>query len=268
MNAAAAPDVALGVDISGAVARVTLNRPEVRNAFNEPLIADLHRAFAELDANDSVRVVVLAAQGKAFCAGADLQWMQRMAQYTLAENEADAARLADMLWAVHSCSKPVIARVQGDVFAGGLGLVAACDMAVAEGQAMFCLSETRIGLVPATIAPYVVKAMGANAARRYALTAERFGAAQALRSGLLHEVCEGEAALDEAVGRMVDALLLCSPQAVARTKQLLRDITGQAITPTLRASTAHLIAEVRASDDGREGVQAFLGKRKPRWSSP
>jgi methylglutaconyl-CoA hydratase len=256
------------VEVSGAIARVTLNRPDVRNAFNEQLIAELHRSFTHLDLDADVRVVVLAAQGKAFCAGADLHWMQRMAQYTLAENEADATRLADMLWAVHNCSKPVIARVQGDVFAGGLGLVAACDMAVAESQAHFCLSETRIGLVPATIAPYVAKAMGANAARRYALTAERFNAAEAHRIGLLHDVCEGEQALDETVGRIIDALLLCSPQAIAHTKRLLRDVTGQAITPALRAHTAHLIAEVRASDDGREGAQAFLGKRKPRWSSP
>jgi methylglutaconyl-CoA hydratase len=138
---------------------------------------------------------------------------------------------------------------------------------VAESQAHFCLSETRIGLVPATIAPYVVKAMGANAVRRYALTAERFDAAEAHRIGLLHEMCEGEPALDETVGHIIDALLLCSPQAVARTKRLMRDVAGQVITPELRAHTAHLIAEVRASDDGREGVQAFLGKRKPRWSS-
>jgi methylglutaconyl-CoA hydratase len=256
------------VEVSGAIARVTLNRPEVRNAFNEQLIAELQRTFADLDRNDDVRVIILGAQGKAFCAGADLHWMQRMAQYTLAENEADATRLADMLWAVHTCSKPVIARVQGDVFAGGLGLVAACDMAVAEAQVHFCLSETRIGLVPATIAPYVVKAMGANAARRYALTAERFNAAEAHRIGLLHEVCDGEDKLDAAVAAIVDALLLCSPQAVARTKQLMRDVAAQAITPELRAHTAHVIAEVRASEDGREGVQAFLGKRKPRWSSP
>lgn len=251
----------------GAVALVTLNRPEVRNAFNEALIAGLTTTFRALDADPTVRVVVLGAHGPAFCAGADLNWMKKMAAYTFDENIADATLLADMLHAIYACSKPVIGRIHGDVYAGGVGLVAVCDMAVAVTEAHFCLSETRLGLIPATISPYVMAAMGHQAARRYMLTAERFNAAEAYRLGLVHEICPAEE-LDEYVGALADALLGCSPQAVTAAKQLVRDMAGQAITPELRHETAVRIAQARSSDDGREGVKSFLEKRKPRWVTP
>lgn len=257
-----------GLDVTrdGAVALVTLNRPEVRNAFNETLIAALQETFIALDRDPEVRVVVLGAHGPAFCAGADLNWMKKMAGYTFDENEADALCLADMLYAIYNCSKPVVARVHGDVYAGGMGLVAACDIAVATTNAHFCLSETRIGLIPATIGPYVIKALGEQAARRFMVSAERFEAAEAYRLGFVHELCQPDE-LDEHVGEIVDALLLCSPQALAATKRLVREIGGQSLTPALRADTARRIAEVRASDEGREGVTAFLEKRKPSWVS-
>ncbi len=255
-----------GLDVArdGAVALVTLNRPEVRNAFNEALIAALQETFTALDRDPEVRVVVLGAHGPAFCAGADLNWMKKMAGYTFDENEADALCLADMLYAIYGCSKPVVARVHGDVYAGGMGLVAACDIAVASTNAHFCLSETRIGLIPATIGPYVIKALGEQAARRFMVSAERFEAAEAYRLGFVHELCQPDE-LDERLGEIVDALLLCGPQALAAAKRLVREIGSQSITPSLRADTARRIAEVRASDEGREGVTAFLEKRKPNW---
>lgn len=251
----------------GAVALVTLNRPEVRNAFNEDLIAALETTFRALDTDPAIRVVVLGAHGPAFCAGADLNWMKKMAGYTFDENVADATRLADMLHAIYVCSKPVVARVHGDVYAGGMGLVAACDMAVAVTEAHFCLSETRLGLIPATISPYVIAAMGHQAARRYMLSAERFTAAEAYRLGFVHEICPAEE-LDEHVGSLVDALLACSPHALAHAKRLVRDMATGPITDDVRHETAVRIAQARASDDGREGVKSFLEKRKPRWAAP
>lgn len=254
----------LGVSYDGAVALVTLNRPEVRNAFNPELIGALAETFRALDADANVRVVVLGAHGPAFCAGADLNWMRDMAGYSYAENEADANRLADMLYAIYACAKPVIARIHGDVYAGGMGLVAACDIAVAVTEAHFCLSETRLGLIPATISPYVIRALGEQSARRFMLSAERFEAAEAYRIGFVHELCHADD-LDEVVGEVVDALLLCSPHALAQSKRLVREIAGLPITPALRADTAARIAHVRASEDGKEGVHSFLEKRKPRW---
>jgi methylglutaconyl-CoA hydratase len=251
---------------AAAVAQVTLCRPDVRNAFNDEVIAALTQAFRALDADDSVRVVVLAAEGPAFCAGADLHWMRRMADYTRAQNLDDAAGLAEMLRSIAGCRKPIIARVQGDAYAGGVGLVAACDLAVAVDTAQFCLSEVKLGLVPATISPYVVRAMGARAAQRYMLTAERFDAATALRIGFVHEVVPVES-LDRGVQALTDALLAASPQALATCKRLLHEVTGQPLDAALIARTVEFIADARASDDGREGVQAFLGKRKPRWQA-
>ncbi|MES3012940.1 MAG: enoyl-CoA hydratase/isomerase family protein [Pseudomonadota bacterium] len=248
-----------------AVARVSLARAEVRNAFNEIVIAELTQAFRAFDADDSVRVVVLAAEGTAFCAGADLNWMRRMAGYTRDENLADAAALAEMLRTIATCRKPTIARVQGDAYAGGMGLVAACDIAVAADSAHFCLSEVKLGLIPATIGPYVVRAMGAHAAQRYFLTAERFDAATALRIGYLHEVAAAEQ-LDAAVQGFVDAFLAASPEALASCKRLLQAIHSQPIDAVLIARTAEFIADSRVSDDGRHGIQSFLGKAKPRWA--
>jgi methylglutaconyl-CoA hydratase len=254
----------LTVSITDKVATVTLNRPDLRNAFNEQAIAELALVFDELGRNDLVRAVVLAANGPAFCAGADLNWMKKMAGYSHAENQADAARLADMLRTIYLCPKPVVAKVQGDCYAGGMGLVAACDVVVASEAANFCLSEVKLGLIPATISPYVIKAMGENAARRYFLTAERFDAREAHRIGFAHEVVTPEA-LDTSVAAIVAALAKNSPHAVSEAKKLVRDVAGQSVTDALLADTASRIAEIRASDEGREGVASFLEKRKPSW---
>ncbi|GGY91636.1 enoyl-CoA hydratase/isomerase family protein [Pseudoduganella plicata] len=254
----------LNIDIAERVATVTLDRPDVRNAFNEETIAELTAAFTALGEVDSIGAIVLAANGVAFCAGADLNWMRKMAGYSHDENRADAMQLANMLRTIYLCPKPVVAKVQGDCYAGGMGLVAACDIAVAVEDAQFCLSEVKLGLIPATISPYVIKAMGENAARRYFLTAERFNAREALRIGFVHEVATA-AALDGQVAVIVQALAANSPNAVREAKTLVRDIAGQFVTDTLVADTAQRIANIRASDEGREGVQSFLDKRKPSW---
>jgi len=254
----------LTVSIADAVATVTLNRPEMRNAFNQEAIHELAVAFAALSETDGVRAIVLAANGVAFCAGGDLNWMKQMAGYSEEENQQDAMRLADMLRTIYLCPKPVVARVQGDCYAGGMGLAAACDIVVASDNAAFCLSEVKLGLIPATISPYVIKAMGEQAARRYFLTAERFDAAEARRIGLAHEVVEAEA-LDATVAAIVKSLVSNSPHAVTQAKTLVREIVGQPIGDALVFDTANRIAAIRASDDGREGVASFLEKRKPHW---
>jgi methylglutaconyl-CoA hydratase len=254
----------LTVSVADKVATVTLNRPDLRNAFNEHTIAELALVFDELGQNELVRVVVLAANGPAFCAGADLNWMKKMAGYSHDENQADAARLADMLRTIYLCPKPVVAKVQGDCYAGGMGLVAVCDVVVASEAANFCLSEVKLGLIPATISPYVIKAMGENAARRYFLTAERFDAREAYRIGMAHEVVAPEE-LDTAVSALVTALCKNSPHAVREAKKLVREVVGRPVDDALLADTANRIAEIRASDEGREGVASFLEKRKPTW---
>jgi len=256
----------LQISTAGNVATITLNRPDVRNAFNEDAIADLTMAFDEVSQDRSVRAIVLAANGPAFCAGADLNWMKKMAGYSPAENEADAMRLADMLRTIYFSPKPVVAKVQGDCYAGGMGLVAACDIVVAAEGVNFCLSEVKLGLIPATISPYVIKAMGDQAARRYFLTAERFDAREAQRLGLAHEVVPAEE-LDGCVAGIVNALVNNSPNAVLEAKKLVRDIAGLPIDDVLLADTAGRIASIRASSEGREGVASFLEKRKPSWLS-
>lgn len=254
----------LTIDITGPRATVTLARAELRNAFNDEVIAELTAAFEALGARDDVRAIVLAAQGPAFCAGADLHWMRRMADYSRDENLADAGRLAAMLRTIDDCPKPTVARIQGDVYAGGMGLVAACDIAVAVETAGFCLSEVKLGLIPATIGPYVVRALGERFARRYFLTAERFGAAEALRIGFVHAVVPPER-LDEQVDAIVRALCLAGPAAVAAAKRLVREVADAPLDAALIARTVEAIADIRASAEGREGVQAFLQKRKPQW---
>jgi len=254
----------LDVQIAHRVAVIWLARETVRNAFNETSIAELTQAFTSLGADPDVRAIVLAARGPAFCAGADLGWMKRMAGFGHDENRADAMRLATMLRTIDTCPKPVIARVHGDVYAGGVGLVAACDVAVAAIGVEFCLSETRLGLIPATIGPYVVRAMGARHARRYFLTAEKFEASEAFRIGLVHDLAPPEE-LDGTVNAMLGALMQTSAHAVAESKRLVRDLSGRTIDDALIADTAERIAAIRTSDDGREGVRAFLEKRKPRW---
>ncbi|MRW84347.1 enoyl-CoA hydratase/isomerase family protein [Pseudoduganella sp. FT26W] len=254
----------LSISREGYVATVTLNRPDVRNAFNETTITEIKQAFSELGEDDALRAIVLAANGPAFCAGADLNWMKKMAGYTHAENQADALQLAEMLRTIYLCPKPVVAKVQGDCYAGGMGLVAACDIIVAVEEANFCLSEVKLGLIPATISPYVIKAMGENASRRYFLTAERFGAREALRIGFAHEVVSTET-LDAKVTEIVKALVNNSPNAVRQAKLLVRDVVGQPVNDALLADTAERIAQIRASDQGREGVASFLEKRKSAW---
>ncbi|MFN5047341.1 enoyl-CoA hydratase/isomerase family protein [Roseateles sp.] len=261
-------DTALKIERLGAearIARVTLNRPEVRNAFNEALIAELTEAFKTLGQDPTLRAIVLAAEGKAFCAGADLNWMKAMAGYSWEENHADAGRLAEMLWTIYSCPVPVIARVQGDVYAGGVGLVSVCDMVVSLESAGFCLSEAKLGLLPATIAPYVVRALGEQASRRYFVTAERFGAAEAHRLGLVHKLAADEEQLDHKVELLLSAVLANGPAAVRACKKLVQDVAHAPITPALRDDTARRIADIRASAEGREGVQSFLNKSKPSW---
>ena len=247
-----------------AVHTITLNRPDIRNAFNDVLIGEIREAFDAVSRRTDVRCVVLAASGSAFCAGGDLNWMRRMADYTREQNIADAGGLAAMLRAIDQCPHPTVARVQGDVFAGGLGLISACDVVVSADTATFCLSEVKIGLIPATISPYVVRAIGARASRRYFLTAERFSAAEAHRIGLVHEsVPMGQ--LDDTVHTLVQALCANSPMAVKDAKRLVDSVTGRQIDEALIASTVAGIADSRASVDGKEGVQAFLDKRKPGW---
>ncbi|HYW56221.1 MAG TPA: enoyl-CoA hydratase/isomerase family protein [Polaromonas sp.] len=254
----------LQLQVEDSVATVTLNRPEVRNAFNDETIAEMTACFNELATRDDVRCIVLAANGKAFSAGADLSWMKRIATYTRDENLSDAGALAEMLRVIYTCPKPTIAKVQGDVYAGGTGLVAVCDMAVSVDTAGYCLSEVKLGLIPATISPYVIRAMGARAAHRYFLTAERFSAAEALRIGFIHEVVTADA-LDAKVAELTTALVNAGPAAVRLCKKLVQDVAEQAITPALIQMTVDSIADIRVSAEGREGVQSFLQKRKPNW---
>lgn len=255
---------ALTQTTQGAIRTITLSRPDMRNAFNDEVIAELKAAFEDAGQASDVRCVVLAAVGPAFCAGADLNWMRRMADYTRDENLADAACLAEMLRTLYECPKPTIARVQGDVFAGGVGLVAACDMAVSVDTATFCLSEVKLGLIPATISPYVIRAMGTRASHRYFLTAERFNAVEAHRIGLVHEVVTADA-LDAKVNELAQALVSASPNAVKACKHLVQDVANKDIDSALIARTVSGIADIRASAEGKEGVQSFLQKRKPNW---
>ncbi|MBN4667645.1 enoyl-CoA hydratase/isomerase family protein [Pandoraea nosoerga] len=254
----------LKLSVEHHIATVTLNRPDVRNAFNETVIEELTGAFRALGANDDVRAIVLAAEGVAFCAGADLNWMKKMAGYSDAENRADAMTLAVMLNTIYRCPKPVIARVQGDTYAGGVGLAAVADIVVAVDTAHFCLSEARLGLIPATIGPYVIRALGEAASRRYFLTAERFTAAAAQRHGLVHEVVAADA-LDATVQALAEGLAQNSPNAVKECKRLVQDFASRPIDDAAIADTADRIAKIRASDEGREGVRSFLEKRAPSW---
>ena len=252
------------LSVSYGAATVTLNRPDVRNAFNETVIGELSNVFQELAQMEDVRAIVLAANGPAFCAGGDLNWMKKVAAYTPEQNLNDAQQMADMLYQIYSCPKPVIARIHGDCYAGGMGLAAACDIAVAADTANFCLSEVKLGLVPATISPYVIKAMGPNAARRYFITAERFSAKEAHRIGFVHEAVPADQ-LDATLDQIVKSILGNGPNAVLAAKWLVEDVTGAEIEDELLAYTAECIAEIRSTDEAREGVSAFLEKRKPGW---
>jgi methylglutaconyl-CoA hydratase len=250
--------------VRNGVATVTLNRAEIHNAFDETLIAKLTETFVALDDERDVRVVVLAGAGRSFCAGADLNWMKRMAAFGHDENLRDATALAAMLRALYALSKPTIARVHGAAYGGGVGLIAACDIAVAVPEATFALTEAKLGLIPATIGPYVIEAIGARQARRYFLTAERFGAADALRIGLVHEVV-ALAQLDARIDDLIATLRTAGPAAQLECKALIRGVAHRPIDADVISGTAGHIAAVRASPEGKEGVAAFLGKRRPAW---
>ncbi|WDS35909.1 enoyl-CoA hydratase/isomerase family protein [Pseudoxanthomonas sp.] len=256
----------LQIEHDGAVATLWLNRPEVHNAFDEHLIAALTHALRALEADAAVRVIVLAGRGRSFCAGGDLDWMRRMAGFSHDENLRDAGALATMLATLASCAKPTIARVHGAALAGGTGLVATCDIALATPNASFGTTEVRLGLIPATISPYVIRAIGARAAQRYFLTGERFDAAQAQQLGLIHEVCEPEA-LDTRVGEVSEALLAGAPRAQSACKHLVQHVAAQPISTALIHDTTARIAAARNSDEAHEGVAAFFAKRLPDWSA-
>jgi methylglutaconyl-CoA hydratase len=247
------------------VATLTMNRPEVHNAFDDRFIVAMTAALTALDRNEAVRVVQLAASGTTFSAGADLDWMKRMAAYSREENLADANGLAELMRRLNSLTKPTIALVQGAAYGGGVGLVACCDIVLAARRASFCLSEVKLGLIPAVISPYVVAAIGAKACRRYFLTAEPFDAAEAWRLGLVDELLEDEASLAAAAEKIVSLLLRNGPAALAAAKRLIAAVAGQPLTPELIAVTAGRIADQRASAEGKEGLAAFLDKRKPAW---
>ncbi|HEX2648693.1 MAG TPA: enoyl-CoA hydratase/isomerase family protein [Burkholderiales bacterium] len=252
------------VEKQDGVATVTLNRPEVRNAFDEHVIAGLARLLEEIGEDASVRALVLAGNGPAFCAGADLNWMKRMAGYGYEQNLADAQALADMLSMLARLPKPTIARVHGPAFAGGTGLVAACDIAVGTPEAKFCFSEAKLGLSPATISPHVVRAIGERAARRYFLTAEVFDAREAERIGLLSLLVDRDS-LDKTIDGLLGHLLAGGPEALARIKELISAVSGKPLDRALAADTAKRIADIRVSPEGKEGIASFLEKRKPKW---
>ena len=254
----------LEIERHGRVATVWMNRPEVFNAFNEQLISDLSGACAELDADASVRVVVLAGRGRHFSAGADLKWMQRASAHGEAENLADARRFARMLRALSDMSKPTIARIQGAALGGGTGLAAACDMAVASVDAVFSTSEVKFGIIPSVISPYVLRAIGARQARRYFQTAERISAVKALAIGLVNEVTEIDA-LDRGVATLVEALLCGAPQAQQAAKHLITAVNGRMVDDAVIEDTAQRIARQRATDEAKNGIASFLEKRTPAW---
>jgi methylglutaconyl-CoA hydratase len=252
------------VETRNRVAIVTLNRPELRNAFDDALIGNLKDCLEKLDRDEEVRAVVLAAAGPAFCAGADLNWMKRMAGYSYEQNLADARALAGMLRTLDRMTKPTIARVHGAAFAGGVGLVAACDIAIGVPEAEFALTEAKLGLSPATISPYVVRAMGERAARRYFLTAERFAAAEAYRLGLLSDLVQLND-LDDKINELLGHLVQGGAAALASIKDLIRSVSGRPVGDEMIEDTAKRIAGIRVSPEGREGITAFLEKRKPSW---
>lgn len=253
------------MSVAGGVGRVTLNRPERHNALDEQLIHDVHRAFDLLAGDPAVRVIVLASEGTSFCAGADLEWMKRASHLDGQANFQDARQLAALLFAIATCAKPVVARVQGSAYGGGVGMISVCDVAVGVAGAQFALTEVRLGLAAATISPYVLAAMGARQTRRLVLTGERFSAHHAKAYGLLHEVVAAEQ-LDAEVDRIVALLLLGGPHAQATVKDLIREVDGEPFSRELTDDTARRLAEIRASHEGREGITAFLEKRKPDWA--
>lgn len=252
-------------ELDDSVGILTLNRAERHNTFDEQLIDELTRALLEFEADPQVRVVVLSATGKSFCAGADLHWMKRAASAPMQDNLHEARLFGRLLMTLNELAKPTVARIQGPTYGGGIGLVAACDIAIASYDALFALTEVKLGLIPSVVSPFVLAAIGERHCRRYMLTAERFSAAEAYRIGLVHEVVPGDEQLDEVVGEVVDSLLKNGPQAQAECKALLRIIAGQPIDESTLEETAQRITHVRASPEGQEGLNAFLEKRKANW---
>lgn len=252
------------LNVADAVATLAFNRAELHNAVDERTIAEFRARLAEVAADPAVRVLVVAGNGKSFCAGADLNWMKRTAGYDEDQNYREALEFAELLAGLDTLPKPTIARVHGPAYGGGVGIVAACDIAIGTPQAAFMFSEVRLGLVPAMISPYAVAAIGERHARRYMLSAERIDAAQALRMGLLHEVCE-PAELDARIGKLTEQLLRAGPEAMARSKTLVSRVAHAPVDAELKEYTARTIAAVRAGGEGREGVAAFLEKRAPAW---
>lgn len=246
------------------VTTITLNRPDKHNAFNEDFIAELGNVLDDIRRDRDCKLMILRSNGKNFSAGADLDWMKRMAGYTRAENVRDANALAELLYRLNFLPVPTIARVQGAAMGGGCGLVACCDIALAADNAVFAFSEVKLGLIPATISPYVIRAIGEKQARRYFQTAERLGAEQARELGLVSEVME-ESGLDDAVGKTADLILSNSSEAVKAAKQLVFGVAGRPVNPELLQQTSESIADIRASGEGKEGLSAFLEKRKPAW---
>jgi len=249
---------------SRGVARLTMNRPDIRNAFNEQLIGDICEAMGRLTSDPNVRAIVLTGAGKAFSAGADLNMMQRAAKFSAAENKDDARRLAHMLASIYHSAKPTVALVNGPAMGGGLGLIAACDIAIGADTAFFALTEVRVGLIPAVISPFVIQAITVRQARRYFVSGERFDAKTAERLGLLHKVVAAEALNDE-LNAMLGELLACGPEAQSLAKDLIRRVAYRPLSDSVMEETAGLIAKTRAGDEGKEGVTAFLEKRKPNW---
>ncbi len=249
----------------GRIAHVTINRPELHNAFNDVVIAELTTAMRELGARSDVRVIVLRSEGRSFCAGADIHWMKRMVDYSVAENIADATEMAEMLRAIRECPRPVVARVHGACIGGGVGLAAAADIAVTIEKAVFCLSEVKLGILPAVISPYVLEKIGPGHMRRYALTAERFDGREARRIGLVAESVVDEAALDATVGSLTASLVANGPEALAACKAVLRDVSAASDWSAKQALTVERIAERRVSAEGQDGLKAFLEKRQPGW---
>lgn len=254
----------LSIERQERVATIWMDRPDVFNAFDEQLIVDLGAACAELDADASVRVVVLAGRGKHFSAGADLNWMKRASAFTEEENRADARKFARMLRALSGMSKPTVARVQGAALGGGTGLAAACDMAVASSDASFATSEVKFGIIPAVISPYVLRAIGPRHALRYFQSGERFSAQRALSMGLVTEVCEREQ-LDATIAALIEPLIVGAPLAQKAAKDLIAAVDGHPIDDAVSEETAQRIARQRATSEAKDGISAFLEKRTPAW---
>lgn len=258
-------DSNLLIEVKNGVAKLILNRPDVHNAFDDVLIQKIINALHDIENNDSVQVLVLTSNGKHFSAGADLNWMKRMAVLTEQENRNDAQQLAQLMHTLNNLNKPTVALINGAAYGGAMGLIACCDMAIATQRSRFCLSEVKIGLSPAVISPFVVSAIGERAARRYFLSAEVFDAQSAEKLGLLHEVVADEAELTHKGNQLINTLLLNSPQAMGKTKQLIKTVSRGEIDNNMRDYTVNLIASIRVSEEGQEGLASFLEKRKPSW---